>query len=252
MSFEGKTAIVTGATSGIGLAIARELSRLGATLLLSGRNVARGEAVAGELGTPGHPAAFVPADIADRAAPAKIVEAAMARFGRIDVLVNNAGMLVNGTIEETSEEDWDRVLDVNLSSAYRLSRVVVPVMKAQGSGSIVNIASDWAVMGARGATVYAVSKAGIAQLSRCMALDYGGLGIRVNAVCPGDTDTAMLAQSFEGSDENRNLEPLIAAIPLKRIARPEEIARVVAFVASDAASFMNGALVNVDGGTSAQ
>lgn len=252
MSLEGRIAIVTGATAGIGLAIARELARQGASLLLTGRSTARGEAVAAELSTPDRPAVFVAADLADRSAPATIVAAAMAHFGRIDVLVNNAGMLVNGTIEETSEEDWDRVIDVNLSAAFRLSRAVVPVMKAQGSGSIVNIASDWAVMGARGATVYAVSKAGIAQLSRCMALDYAALGIRVNAVCPGDTDTAMLAHSFESGDADRKLEPLIATIPLKRIAKPEEIARVVAFVASDAASFMTGALVNVDGGTSAQ
>jgi len=249
---EGKVCIVTGATSGIGCAVAREFARQGATLLLTGRNASTGEAFARELAGGSASAAFLAADLGDREAPARIVRGTLDRFGRIDVLVNNAGMLISGTAEECTDADWDRVLDINLSSAFRLSRAVVPVMRAQGAGSIVNIASDWALMGARGATAYAVSKAALAQLTRCMALDYATTGIRVNAVCPGDTDTPMLDQEFAGCERQERMAALASTIPLGRVARADEVARVVAFVASDAASFMTGSLVPVDGGTSAQ
>jgi NAD(P)-dependent dehydrogenase (short-subunit alcohol dehydrogenase family) len=143
-------------------------------------------------------------------------------------------------------------MEVNVSAAFRLSRAVLPQMLQQGSGSIVNIASDWALMGARGATAYCVSKAALAQLTRCMALDYATAGIRVNAVCPGETDTPMLDLAFPGDDRDCKVRALAASIPLGRVARVEEIARVVAFVASADASFMTGALIPVDGGTSAQ
>ncbi|MBS7540066.1 SDR family NAD(P)-dependent oxidoreductase [Ancylobacter lacus] len=252
MPFVGKTCIVTGATAGIGRAVARELARQGASLLLTGRNAAAGEDLAAQLTRPAAEAVFLAADLADRAVADRLVRAALARFGRVDVLVNNAGILIDGTVEECSDAEWDRVLDINLSTAFRLSRAVLPPMRRQEAGSIVNIASDWALMGARGATPYAVSKAALAQLTRCMALDYAPQGIRVNAVCPAETDTAMILQGAAEGEQEARRRALAEGIPLKRIAHPDEIARVVAFVASDAASFMTGALVPVDGGTSAQ
>ncbi len=252
MPFVGKTCIVTGATAGIGRAIARELAHQGASLLLTGRNAAAGQDLAAQLTRPAAEAVFLAADLADRAAADRLVDEALERFGKVDVLVNNAGILIDGTVEECSDTEWDRVLDINLSTAFRLSRAVLPPMRRQKAGSIVNIASDWALMGARGATPYAVSKAALAQLTRCMALDYAAQGIRVNAVCPAETDTAMIVQSIDEDERAARREALAAGIPLKRIAHPDEIARVVAFVASDAASFMTGALVPVDGGTSAQ
>jgi len=252
MLFAGKACIVTGATSGIGRAIALELASQRADLLLIGRNEKRGCEALAELRSLGAAASFMAADVAQPESARAVVESALDAYGRIDVLVNNAGILINGTALDCTDEDWDRVMQVNVSAAFRLSRAVLPQMLQQGSGSIVNIASDWALMGARGATAYCVSKAALAQLTRCMALDYAAAGIRVNAVCPGETDTPMLDLAFPGDDRDRKIQKLAASIPLSRVARVEEIARVVAFVASADASFMTGALIPVDGGTSAQ
>lgn len=252
MLFAGKACIVTGATSGIGRAIALELASQRADLLLVGRNESRGLEALAELRSLGAAASFMPVDVAQPESARAVIESALGVYGRIDVLVNNAGILINGTALDCTDEDWNRVMEVNLSAAFRLSRAVLPQMLQQGSGSIVNIASDWALMGARGATAYCVSKAALAQLTRCMALDYATAGIRVNAVCPGETDTPMLDLAFPGNDRDRKVRALAASIPLGRVARVEEIARVVAFVASADASFMTGALIPVDGGTSAQ
>jgi meso-butanediol dehydrogenase/(S,S)-butanediol dehydrogenase/diacetyl reductase len=252
MLFAGKACIVTGATSGIGRAIALELASQGADLLLIGRNESRGLEALAELRSLGAAASFMAVDVAQPESARAVIKSALGLYGRIDVLVNNAGILINGTALDCTDEDWNRVMEVNVSAAFRLSRAVLPQMLQQGSGSIVNIASDWALMGARGATAYCVSKAALAQLTRCMALDYATAGIRVNAVCPGETDTPMLDLAFPGDDRDRKVRTLAASIPLGRVARVEEIARVVAFVASADASFMTGALIPVDGGTSAQ
>lgn len=246
-----KCYIVSGATSGIGEGIARELAKAGHALVLVGRNVAKGEALADALCKETQ-AIFIAADVTDHGAPGTIIAAALAAFGRVDGLVNNAGLLVNGTVEECSDYDWDRVMQVNVTAAFRMSRAVVPALRAAGGGAILNVASDWALMGAPRATAYGVSKAAIAQLSRCMALDYAAEGIRVNAICPGETDTPMLDLAFSGDDRAAKVAKLAAGIPMARVARVEEVARVAAFLLSDAASFMTGALVPVDGGTSAQ
>lgn len=250
--FEGKTCIVTGATSGIGLAIAIALAARKANIVLVGRNEKRGQQAVAAVHGEGGQAMLVHADLADRSAPALIRDRALETFGTIDVLVNNAGILINGSVLECSDSDWDRVLDVNLSSAFRMSRAILPTMISQRAGAIVNVASDWALMGARNATAYCVSKAALAQLTRCMALDFAPHGIRVNAICPGDTSTPMLDQAFQDRDTNAKMAELAADIPLGRVARAGEIANVAVFLASDAASFMTGALVPVDGGTSAK
>ena len=251
-SFNTKTCIVTGATSGIGRAIAIELASRGARLVLVGRQDAAARAVQAQLEDLGAEVQVVLADLTDADAPQAVVNAALQRFGQVDVLVNNAGMLVNGTALECTDEQWDRVLDVNLTAAFRLTRAVLPVMLAQGRGSIVNVALDWALMGARRALAYCVSKAALAQMTRCMALDHATSGVRVNAVCPGDTDTPMLDQAYAQHDRAWKEKAQADGIPMGRVARSEEIAKVVAFLASDDASFMTGALVPVDGGTSAQ
>jgi NAD(P)-dependent dehydrogenase (short-subunit alcohol dehydrogenase family) len=181
-----------------------------------------------------------------------VVAAALARWGRLDVLVNNAGLFIPGTATDCTDEDWERTFALNVSVPFRLSRAAVRVMRGHGGGAIVNNASDWALVGARGALAYAASKGALAQITRSMALDHARDGIRVNAVCPGDTDTDMLAGEYSGEPRPEALARLGAAIPLGRVARPEEVARVVAFLASDDASFITGALVPVDGGNSAQ
>ncbi|RKE83344.1 SDR family NAD(P)-dependent oxidoreductase [Rhizobium sp. AG855] len=248
----GKICIVTGATSGIGSGTALELAQRGADVVLVGRNVTRGASLAAEIEASGRRALFIEADLADRSAPDRIVEQSLRHFGRIDVLINNAGVLINGRVDETSDDEWDRIMDINLGSAMRMSRAVIAPMRGANKGAIVNVASDWALMGARGAVAYCVSKAAMAQLTRCMALDHVADGIRVNAICPTDTDTPMLDLAYEGDGRDWKLEKLAATIPMGRVARVDEIAKVIAFLASDDAGFMTGALVPVDGGTSAQ
>ncbi len=247
-----KVCLVTGVTSGIGRAIADAFAAQGAQLVLSGRDQARAQALLSVLSERGTPARFVAADQADPAVGQRLADAVLTLHGRIDVLVNNAGMLSNGTALQTSDAQWARLMDVNLAAPFRLCRAVLPAMIAARRGSIVNVASDWALMGARRALAYAVSKAGLAQLTRCLALDHAADGIRVNALCPGDTDTPMLDQAFDAGDRAQKVQLLSDGIPLGRVARADEVAQAAVFLASDAASFMTGALVPVDGGTSAQ
>ncbi len=247
-TLRGKVALVTGATRGIGRAVAEELAARGARVLVTGRSSEALATLATGLGE----AEAVALDLRAPGAAEVLVEAALRRWGRLDVLVNNAGLLVPGAATELSDEDWERTFALNVTALFRMSRAAVRVMQAQGSGAIVNVASDWALVGARGALAYAASKGAVAQITRSMALDHARDGIRVNAVCPGDTDTDMLAEEHRAEARAAALARLGAAIPLGRVAQPAEVARVVAFLASDEASFVTGALWPVDGGNSAQ
>ena len=249
MMLGGKVALITGATGGIGRAVAQEFAKEGAQLVLTGRAAQDLALVASGLATE---AVTVSLDLTGHGAAEAAVEAATSRWGRLDVVVNNAGILIPGAATECTDEDWERTFALNVTALFRLSRAAVRVMQGHSGGAIVNVASDWALVGARGALAYAASKGAVAQITRSMALDHAGQGIRVNAVCPGDTDTEMLTAEHAGEPREDALARLGSAIPLGRIARPEEVARVVAFLASERASFMTGALVPVDGGNSAQ
>lgn len=227
--------IITGATSGIGAAIA---ALLPGPLLLVARNAPAGV---------GANARFLSADLSDPAAPDRIVEAALA-LGPVTGLVNAAGVLGRGRADQTSDADWARVMDLNLGATFRMSRAVLGPMRQAGGGAIVNIASDWGLIAAQSAVAYGVAKAGVVQLTRCMALDHAREGIRVNAVCPGDTDTPMLAAGQTGAVRADILAGFGATIPMGRVAQPTEIAAAVAFLLSDAAGFITGAALPVDGG----
>ncbi len=240
----GKIALITGATAGIGEAAARLFAARGARLLLTGRNEAAGRALAAELGGD-----FLAADIAAAETPARLAGWAMERHGRLDILVNNAGILFKGDAAQCTDEEWDRTMLVNVTSVFRLSRAVVALMIEQGGGAIVNVASDWGLVAADRALAYGTSKGAVVQLTRSMASDHARQGVRVNAVCPGDTDTAMLRR--EAEDDPARLAEMAAAIPLGRLGRPEDVAAAIAFLASDDAAFITGAALPVDGGNSA-
>ncbi len=241
----GKVALITGASAGIGMAAARLFAQRGAKVMLSGRNAQAGAALAAELG-----GEFLAVDVTAPGAAAQLVEWAVCRHGRLDVLVNNAGILFQGDAQDCTDAQWDMTLAVNVTAVFRLSRAAVPVMAAQGGGAIVNVASDWGLVGADRAVAYGASKGAVVQLTRSMAADHARQGIRVNAVCPGDTDTPMLRREAGAAGEAR-LRAMAEAIPMGRLGQPRDVAAAIAFLASEDAAFITGAMLPVDGGNSA-
>jgi NAD(P)-dependent dehydrogenase (short-subunit alcohol dehydrogenase family) len=252
MLLAGKIAIVTGATSGIGRAIAIEMAAEGAHVIVSGRNRKGAEDAAAEIARRGGKCRAMLGDIAAPEFPGALMADVLAREGRADALVNAAGILFRGTAEACTDAEWEATFAVNVTGLFRMSRAAIPAMRKIGGGSIVNIASDWALVGAHNAAAYGASKGAVAQLTRSMAIDHAKDAIRVNAICPGDTDTPMLETAVQGIDRDARLALLGGAIPLGRVAKPEEIAHLAVFLASDKAAYITGALLPVDGGNTAR
>lgn len=243
-----KTALITGGARGIGAAISRALARDGYHVLinyLSSENEA--QTLHEALTSEGYRATLLRADVASPNDVRKMVAAALLEAGRVDVLVNNAGISSWGLLTETTEETWDRVLTTNLTSSYRLSRALLPNMIRSGSGSIVNVSSMWGVVGASCEAAYSASKAGLIGLTRALAKEVAPAGVRVNAVSPGVIATHMLADFSE-----EELALLAEQTPLGRIGTPEEVAEAVAFLVSDKASYITGQVLGVDGGFTCQ
>jgi len=248
-----RVALVTGATSGIGKAIAREFAHLGHAVMLAGRDAARGAELERDLAGRGASVALWLGDLRTPKACDDLVAAALERFGGLDVLVNNAGIIHRGAAEETSDAQWEETMAVNVDSVFFLSRAAVPALRRRGGGAIVNIGSDWALVGGRRAVAYCVSKGAVLQMTRAMALDHAAENIRVNCVCPGECDTPMLDREVTqlGGDPAAARAAMAAEIPLGRIAMPEDVAAAVAFLASDAARQITGTALSVDGGATA-
>jgi NAD(P)-dependent dehydrogenase (short-subunit alcohol dehydrogenase family) len=252
-----RVALITGATSGIGKATAVLFAREGAKVVITGRRRDRGEGVVSDIRALGGVCQFIQADHTDPEACSRGVERTLAEFGRIDILFNNAGIVTKGSAETVTEEDWHNTLAINVTAVWRMSRLVIPHMRKQGGGVIVNNGSDWAVVGAQDALAYAVSKGAVAQMTRSMALDHAHENIRVNAVCPGDTFVERWLEKgyFEESDpvtREQAIAESAAYIPMQRFADPLEIAKAVLFLACDDSSFVTGHLLLVDGGNTAR
>lgn len=200
---------------------------------------------------------FVEADHSKVEDCQRVVETALKEFNRIDILFNNAGIVTKGTAETTSDETWQDTLNINVTAVWKMCQLVLPQMKKQGKGAIVNNGSDWSVVAGKNAFPYIMSKGAVGMMTKAMALDYARDGIRVNAVCPGDTfvDRWMEKGYFEGSDPVKIEDAIQEAseyLPMGRFGKPEEIANAVVFLASDEASFVTGHLLLVDGGNTAQ
>lgn len=246
---QSKIALITGAASGIGRATSLLFAREGAAVLLTDLNEAAGRQVERAITDAGGRAVFEGADVTLAEDCRRVSQVAVEQFGGVDVLFNNAGIIRRSTVVELSEAEWDRVMSVNAKSVFLLSREVIPFMAKAGGGSIINTASGWGLAGGPRAAVYCASKGAVVLLTKAMAIDHGPQKIRVNCICPGDTDTGMLRVEAGqlGQPEGRFLEEA-ARRPLGRVGRAEEIAQAALYLASEASSFVTGAALVVDGG----
>ena len=249
LRFEGKAAIVTGSSSGIGKATALRIAEEGAAVcVVANRNAEGGNRTVEEITAQGGNAVFVQADVSIDAGCRRIVDATLEAFGRIDVLVNNAGITRRSALADLDEDLWDLVHNTNLKSAYMMSRHAAPDMLQRGSGSIVNISSVHALATYPGSAVYAASKAGLCGLTRGLALELGPQGVRVNCVIPGTIDISLFHPDNREADRDTWQPRASEAQILNRCGSPHEVAAAILFLAADEASFINGEALVVDGG----
>jgi NAD(P)-dependent dehydrogenase (short-subunit alcohol dehydrogenase family) len=248
-SLTGKRAIVTGAASGIGEATSLLFAKEGAAVSVVDVDAEGGRRVASAIQGLGGRAIFVRADVTESDDCRKAVHKTISALGGLEILFNNAGIIRRAAITELSEEEWDWVMAVNVKSVFLMSKQAVPVMARAGGGVIVNAASGWGLVGGPRAAAYCASKGAVVLLTKAMAIDHGAQNIRVNCVCPGDTDTRMLREEAQqlGESEKHFLEQARER-PLRRIGTAEEIAEAVLFLASDLSSYVTGSALVVDGG----
>ena len=249
MRFAGKVAVVTGGAGGVGRALVRKLAHEGAAVMVADVSDAGCRSLVADVPSAEGTIAFVAGDLRDKAYCERVVTDTVTRFGGVDLLFNNAGIIPRGTILETSDEMWHAAIDVNLTAMFYVCRAAIPRMKERGGGAIVNTSSVWGVYPGPGHIAYCTSKGAVASFTRSLGRDHAPDGIRVNAVCPHEINTPMLRSGFErrGLDPQRGIEELNKTVPLGHIAEPEEIADVMVFLASDEARYIAGETVEVTG-----
>jgi NAD(P)-dependent dehydrogenase (short-subunit alcohol dehydrogenase family) len=249
MRLDGKVALITGGTSGIGSATAIRFAKEGAAVAITGRNAVRGAEVVAQIESIGGEAMFIQSDVRLADDCRSAVEQTLDRYGKVDVLFNNAGVFHPKTVPECTEEEWDETIDSSLKGAFLMSKYVLPSMIEQGSGSIIHTSSGWGILGGDEAAAYCAAKGGLVVMAKAMAIDHGRDGIRVNCVCPGDVLTPMLHDDAEKRGMTwDDYETGGMQRPLGRIGTVDEIADAVLFLASDESSFVTGESLVVDGG----
>jgi len=252
MRLDDKVALITGGTSGIGRATALLFSQEGAKVAITGRNEARGQEVVNEIEQANGTAIFIRSDVRFADECRQAVEETLRAFGRLDILFNNAGVFYPNTVPDSTEEEWDLTIDINLKGTYLMCKSALPIMIAQGDGVIISNASGWGLVGGNEAAAYCAAKGGMVLMTKAMAVDHSRQGIRVNCVCPGDVETPMLTE--DAHLRGMTWEAYLAEAshrPMGRIGKPDEIAKAVLFLASDDSSFVTGAALAVDGGGTA-
>jgi len=249
MRFRDRVVIVTGGSSGIGAAAAAAFVREGARVVVTGRDADRTEAVACKLGA----VEFGLGNICDPGYCRELVGRIARREGRLDVLVNNAGTIVREDAADTTDEQWRDTMAVNVDAVFFMSREALKVMREQGAGAVVNLSSTCGLVGSRGLTAYCASKGAVSLMTQAMALDCAADGVRVNAVCPGATDTPMLFSAHKVRPSRVEMDQVqCRTVPMQRMARPEEVVAAILFLASDDSSYITGTLLPVDGGFACQ
>lgn len=252
MQLSGKVAVVTGAASGMGRAMAETFAAAGAKVVLADWNEAGGQEAVRAITNEGREAVFFQVDVSQVTQVRELVAFAVGRYGRLDVMVNNAGVALlgqDGPVAEVSEETWEKVININLKGVYLGMKYALPQMVAQGGGVIINTASIAGLVGFPGLAAYCASKGGIIQLTRATALDYAAHNVRVNAICPGVIRTAMTTNLLADPETSRRLQE---ATPLRRFGEPVDVAQAALYLASDASAFVTGTVLVIDGGWTAQ
>lgn len=245
--FQGKVALVTGGSSGIGKATAFAFARLGAKVVIASRRISEGEEAAREICERGGDALFVPTNVSRANEVEALVDKIVDVYGRLDYAFNNAGTLILGSLTEHSEEDWDRIINTNLKGTWLCLKYEILAMLKQGKGKIINMASGSGIVGGTGHAIYAASKGGVISLTRGAALEYAQSGISINAISPGPVKTDMLSDFPQGT-----VEQIETTQPIGRMGKPEEIAEAVVWLCSDNASFVMGHNLIIDGGYTIQ
>ncbi len=248
LSIKNKIAVVTGGSTGIGAATARLFARMGANVVILDINETAGEETAETIRQVGFNARFMACDVTKESHCEQMAENIRQEFGQVDILFNNAGVIVRKSVTDLAEAEWDAVINVSMKGAFLLSKHLIPLMKEKG-GAIVNTGSGWSLKGGDNAAAYCAAKAGVLNLTRSMAIDFGRYNIRVNCVCPGDTDTDLLRDEARqlGEDETEFLKDA-GQRPLGRMGTPEDIARSVLFLVSPMSDWISGTSLLVDGG----